>query len=548
MSKMIIICTSALIVLNAHVVAQSPGEVVGLTFYDQQSIGSGGNRIAVCGDGSIYVCWMRLPNWPYPLYPRHVYFNWRSPDGNWSFGYEGAPVSTASGSGFPDLDIIHGNRGAFAYHLFGASPYVILAIDIDPPGIGFFDYYDPPDEIYPQEPDSSGRLYWPHIAVDRNDNIHIVETENMPVDDNLLRMGYTRSIDYGTTWVEPQVVDTVTAVSGVIDASPVSDRVVICYASATDTTSTAQNDVYYIDSNDGLNWDFQNDRVNITNYGDDPDSLGAQSNVDVIFDYDNYIHIVWIELPLSPPGESHHQTDIRHFSEETGEITTAAYGLIDTVWFDNINLGVDQARPPAIFLTYARYLVFDLSAGGYPNGDIYTTYSDNGGSNWNEPIALTRTSSPGCHPGECLSEDWCTLADVVDDYLHFTYIFDRDAGSIMRNEGSTTENPVMYLAYPNPLLTIKDDANRPAAFSLDQNCPNPFNARTTISFELKKPADVKLEIFDITGARVATLVDEYLPAGPHDVIWNAQDVASGTYIYRLTAAGNSYSRRAVLLK
>ena len=88
---------------------------------------------------------------------------------------------------------------------------------------------------------------------------------------------------------------------------------------------------------------------------------------------------------------------------------------------------------------------------------------------------------------------------------------------------------------------------------LEQNYPNPFNPQTTIAFELETPGRVKLEIFDVRGRRVASLLDDELEAGPHDVTWTGRDhwgrnVNSGVYFYRLSAPGITRSGKMVLTK
>ena len=90
-------------------------------------------------------------------------------------------------------------------------------------------------------------------------------------------------------------------------------------------------------------------------------------------------------------------------------------------------------------------------------------------------------------------------------------------------------------------------------FGLSQNMPNPFNPKTTIAFSLSTPSDVVLEIFDVAGRKVTTLVDGQLPAGPYNAEWNGysdggERVASGVYFYRLTAGDRETSRKMVLLK
>jgi len=88
----------------------------------------------------------------------------------------------------------------------------------------------------------------------------------------------------------------------------------------------------------------------------------------------------------------------------------------------------------------------------------------------------------------------------------------------------------------------------PHDFALDQNYPNPFNPTTTISFSLPEAGNVKLDIYNIMGQTVATLVDEYRQAGTHEVIWNANGIASGVYFYRLTAGEFTDTKRMLLLK
>ena len=88
----------------------------------------------------------------------------------------------------------------------------------------------------------------------------------------------------------------------------------------------------------------------------------------------------------------------------------------------------------------------------------------------------------------------------------------------------------------------------PDDYSLAQNYPNPFNPSTEISFELSRSANVKLEILNVTGQHVATLVEQELPAGSHTVVWKARGFASGVYLYRMSAGGTTRTMKMVLLK
>ncbi len=95
--------------------------------------------------------------------------------------------------------------------------------------------------------------------------------------------------------------------------------------------------------------------------------------------------------------------------------------------------------------------------------------------------------------------------------------------------------------FPDPHISILHqinfqtdiDGDATATFCLEQNYPNPFNPLTTIEYELPLEAYVSIVIYDITGNEITSLVNMNRNAGRHKVIWNAEDVASGIYIYIL---------------
>jgi hypothetical protein len=88
----------------------------------------------------------------------------------------------------------------------------------------------------------------------------------------------------------------------------------------------------------------------------------------------------------------------------------------------------------------------------------------------------------------------------------------------------------------------------PTTYELHQNYPNPFNPQTSISFSLPTSCQVKLEVFNIMGQSVATLVDGFLEAGLHAVTFDGRNAASGVYFYRLSTTESKETRKMVLLK
>ncbi len=87
----------------------------------------------------------------------------------------------------------------------------------------------------------------------------------------------------------------------------------------------------------------------------------------------------------------------------------------------------------------------------------------------------------------------------------------------------------------------------PESYELSQNYPNPFNASTVIKFGLPDDTHVSLDVFNILGQHVATLKNELMPAGQHQVTWSS-DEASGVYFYRLTTDDFTETRKMTLLK
>jgi len=96
--------------------------------------------------------------------------------------------------------------------------------------------------------------------------------------------------------------------------------------------------------------------------------------------------------------------------------------------------------------------------------------------------------------------------------------------------------------------SVEELDNRPNQFSLDQNFPNPFNPTTNISFTIPQSADVKLEVFNALGQKVATLVNGSRNAGSHTITFDASRFASGVYLYRLTSGNNVQINKMLLLK
>jgi hypothetical protein len=99
-----------------------------------------------------------------------------------------------------------------------------------------------------------------------------------------------------------------------------------------------------------------------------------------------------------------------------------------------------------------------------------------------------------------------------------------------------------------PLGLISTENQIPERFVLEQNYPNPFNPTTQIRFGLPTSGDVKIEVFNVIGEKVSTLWTGYLSSGYHVLEFDAGNLSSGIYIYRLVMGNNIALRKMILMR
>jgi hypothetical protein len=136
-----------------------------------------------------------------------------------------------------------------------------------------------------------------------------------------------------------------------------------------------------------------------------------------------------------------------------------------------------------------------------------------------DPVFLASYSTPGY---------------IRKTFSHGNYVYVADNTS------------VIILRYA--LTAVEQATEVPAILSLSANYPNPFNASTIIRYSLPATAHVTIEIYDILGRRVETLVQGEQPAGYNQVIWDAENQPSGVYFYRIKAGGAVETKSCLLLK
>ncbi|MFQ5640549.1 MAG: T9SS type A sorting domain-containing protein [bacterium] len=157
-----------------------------------------------------------------------------------------------------------------------------------------------------------------------------------------------------------------------------------------------------------------------------------------------------------------------------------------------------------------------------------------------------------------------SLANTNGTYAQFTVELDYSAGAsaadaafaqiqfAIGGQGTVAVGTFFLvddLQFEGTVTSIEQqDGQIPDAFRLQQNYPNPFNPATTFAFTIPKAAKVQLTVFDLLGREVARVVDERLPAGSHSIQWQAGDLPSGAYYYKLTAGEFTNAKKLILLK
>lgn len=471
---------------------------IGYTFYDVQHHSSMGRMISVTDDGYRHFSWM-FTEGPYGSFYRHVDANCKDPQNSF-LGQTHADGGIEKNAGYCVQTHLHDGTSVIVHHRSSGTPtdpcwYTMLTVDDGLCNGSFGRHWDIPDYIHGSW--WTDHAYWPRAGMlydpeDGKDYLHVVLSEP-DVGPNERFLGYERCwFDAGDTLVCESYVGGSTATYRIpegtyasadtlpislldtvgywtsypaVAVSPVSQRVAIVLRCRVDPVSGDYwDDVCYVESMnngddwvDGTNWPPV--KHNVTDFGysgnDRPCDLSA------CYDYQDSLHIIYSTYGFDPQEPGYILSDVSrlyHWSKKSGitRIASAVWEDTDPGSYspniakvsisaqDPVNLSRDDSV--YLYCVWSQFDTADNAANGYTNGDLYGCGSLDGGAAWGQPFNLTNTRTPGCAPGECLSENWPSLArNMYDGDLHVQYVCDRDAGGVIYNEGQWTSNPVMYL-------------------------------------------------------------------------------------------------------
>jgi len=228
------------------------------------------------------------------------------------------------------------------------------------------------------------------------------------------------------------------------------------------------------------------------------------------------------------------------FLESQQIVATAVYDVTDTTKFlsDTVNVNVSINQPVQGFTASPEIYFLLKNQTTYP--DYYATYSTFvtkvGNNNSNLKVTI---NNPNIVSRDLLSlgftgkNDGETFAVIQYGGLKDTIYFKINGDNItgISEEGNNSANSSM-----------------PDKFQLFPNYPNPFNPTTTIKYSIPHASLVNIQIYDILGRKVATLINEVKSAGTYTATFNAATMPSGVYFYRLQAGSFTETKKLLLLR
>ena len=141
--------------------------------------------------------------------------------------------------------------------------------------------------------------------------------------------------------------------------------------------------------------------------------------------------------------------------------------------------------------------------------------------------------------------------DTLITSLH-VYALNNEGTANVQIQVGTFRNPtsritIDFTAAVNP-VSVEEEKTFVKEYFIEQNYPNPFNPSTKINYGIKKAGNVEISVYNILGNKVATLLNGFKPAGRHSISFNATNLSSGVYFYRINSNGFVETRKMILEK
>lgn len=505
--------------------------VVGWTYYDYQANGSIGKMLVRDSHKGVHFVWMKGFDSQQTL--RHVQYNYLVGEqlGDFqpgSFIGSTAPnarLDVASGdrTGYVNMDVLRSDERALVnFHVVHPPEHEVaytgtgFAWDWDR-GVGAFQQYNPGQW-------EDVQLLWPHGGISSANVMHILSTESPPTGANQhwQRLGYwhgaTDQDVNGWDFNSPAInLDTVGTIGPMVSGSHTSNKVVMAWLATRGSIDDEDyinqpgywqrnNDIKYVVSNDGANFDLDNGIKSLTKtIAPRPDMI----DIDLNEAYgDTFRPYCDLDIQFDPWGDDQlyaaFATPMVKEYPSADSVIIAATGEHNILWFwngrrdtitqiydayyfsrtanggglksrngawrlnaDRPSIAFNPDDPGTIYVVWVNFAkivelneagndfdwfgdeVGDTSALGYKAADVMCSISTDYGITWRAPINLTNTHWTGNaapRPGDMASEAWASAAYLADDTLHIAFVRDTEAGGTIQtpSEGPATNSPWIY--------------------------------------------------------------------------------------------------------
>lgn len=371
------------------------------------------------------------------------------------------------------------------------------------------------------------QLTYQMITVDRKNRIHIMWVDGKVESTLTAEVMYARSTNGGVSFL-PQIQ--LSNADGKHSAFPMgdfigtnSDTLAIAWR---DSISSAQqwDIVMSVTTNGGQSWGVQSPVSG---------GVGIQSDPNLVIDKNHVMHIVYHEYYTAGcvnalcakvmygystnNGVTWNPTGFRQLSPVNirAHLTKTAYDYTNNIFW----------------ATYKDERDFNFTT-GIPQADIAAVYILNGGT-YISPVNEFVTDRDSLEIG------YHNFAVGTDGILRATY-----RSPQLNNSSPNTQ----YYKERQAVVSVNENTSALDNFALQQNYPNPFNPNTVISFQLPTAGFVSLKIYNLIGEEVAWLINEDKNAGNYTVNFNAINLPSGTYFYRLQTENFNETKKMMYLK
>lgn len=512
-------------------------------FYDYQSNGGALQHIRVNpANGNIHVTYMLaddstaagLNN------ARRVAYAFSSNNGSTWNNFSNVRIPSRR-AGFPTIDLLKGSNAGLPvivnHNVINTALSIQPLAYVDSPeGAGAFSELNaPPDGGF-----AADQPIWPYVAGASDGSIVMAASRSTAATAH-----YTRTADFATWSAWTQVVEVTQSGGRYPVQANGTGRVGMIFNTSNGTAALGN---WWLEStNNGQTWSTPVNLFGQRYVG--TDTMNSYVHTDFVYNGNTPL-FVFSEYVLNAGREDE---EISFYSQPTGFKIAVAHDTTKYK-FDPINQRFHALRLgwPSIGMSGSTIVVAyqafqaDTDRLGYHFSDLWYVASSNGGTTWGAPQRITNTPNIDERYPSVSKYNAPGQFNIVWSQKNGRsglYAFPGAADTVRASQMFLRISPIVFGG-----TSVDDGKGVANSFKLSQNYPNPFNPATKIDYTVAQAGPVSIKVYNELGQEVATLLNETLAPGSYQVTFDGKDLASGIYIYKMTAGSYVESKKMVLMK